>query len=202
MHRKIHHVMGLSIHGSNSSLYVSSALYSSQVPGFTLCLLVINQARPRQFPVMLLISGIGYVVSYFSSKHFTESQVASALGAIAIGVCGHIYSRLYLCTNCGLIIDFMACTVLIHAIDFRAFTASLPAIFVQVPSGLAAQAGINIATSVANNTNSSNDVAAQTSSLSFGFQMIQTSIAISVGLFASALLVYPFAHKRSGFFSF
>jgi uncharacterized membrane protein YjjB (DUF3815 family) len=84
----------------------------------------------------------------------------------------------------------------------RAFTASLPAVFVQVPSGLAAQAGIQIATTVANNTGSANDTSIQVSSLSFGFQMIQISIAIAVGLFASALLVYPFARKRSGFFSF
>lgn len=54
-----------------------------------------RQARPKQFPVMILISGIGYVVTYFSSLHFKESQVASALGAFAIGVCGHVYSRLY-----------------------------------------------------------------------------------------------------------
>ena len=71
-----------------------------------------------------------------------------------------------------------------------------------MPSALAAQAGIQIATTVANGTNSSNDPTLQASSLSFGFQMIQISIAIAVGLFASALLVYPFARKRSAFFSF
>jgi uncharacterized membrane protein YjjB (DUF3815 family) len=71
-----------------------------------------------------------------------------------------------------------------------------------VPSGLAAQGAIQIATTVANSSGSSSDESVQTSSLSFGFQMIQISIAIAVGLFASALLVYPFARKRSGFFSF
>ena len=92
------HVEVQSVHGSVSSLYIPSAFYLIyfQVPAFTLCLLVINQARPKQFPVMILISGIGYTVTYFSSRHFEESQVASALGAFAIGVCGHIYSRLYL----------------------------------------------------------------------------------------------------------
>ena len=83
-----------------------------------------------------------------------------------------------------------------------AFTASLPAIFVQVPSGLAAQGAIQIATTIANTTSSSDAETIQTSSLDFGFQMIQISIAIAVGLFASALLVYPFARKKSGFFSF
>ena len=90
------HAEEVSVHGSVSSLYIPRiSNLTSQVPAFTLCLLVINQARPRQFPVMILISGIGYAVSYFSSLHFAESQVASALGAFAIGVCGHIYSRLY-----------------------------------------------------------------------------------------------------------
>jgi uncharacterized membrane protein YjjB (DUF3815 family) len=84
-----------SIRGFGSSLYLLLLRnLTRKVPGFTFCLLVINQARPKQFPVMLLISGIGYVVTYFSSLHFTESQVASALGAFAIGVCGHVYSRL------------------------------------------------------------------------------------------------------------
>jgi uncharacterized membrane protein YjjB (DUF3815 family) len=89
-----------------------------------------------------------------------------------------------------------------HRLNIRVFTASLPAVFVQVPSGLAAQAGIQIATTVANSTDSSSDTSIQASSLSFGFQMIQISIAIAVGLFASAILVYPFARKRSAFFSF
>jgi hypothetical protein len=49
----------------------------------------------------------------------------------------------------------------------------------------------------ANNANSSSDAPIRVSSLSFGFQMIQIGTAISVGLLASALLVYPFAQKRS-----
>jgi hypothetical protein len=86
--------------------------------------------------------------------------------------------------------------------NIRAGVGCFDFINYQVPSGLAAQAGIQIATTVANSTSSSNDTSIQTSSLSFGFQMIQISIAIAVGLFASAILVYPFARKRSAFFSF
>jgi uncharacterized membrane protein YjjB (DUF3815 family) len=78
----------------------------------------------------------------------------------------------------------------------------LPAVFVQLPSGLVAQGGIQLATTIASNSSAVNDAAVQVSSLSFGLQMIQITIAIAVGLFASALLVYPFARKRSAFFSF
>ena len=112
-------VEGRSVPGFGSSLYV---LFCSQltrkVPGFTFCLLVINQARPKQFPVMLLISGIGYVVTYFSSLHFTESQVASALGAFAIGVCGHVYSRwLIPFVQLSLIVVSMDCMIRLWIID-------------------------------------------------------------------------------------
>ena len=93
-------------------------------------------------------------------------------------------------------------TSMVHPLKTRAFAASLPAVFVQVPSGLAAEADIQIATTVTNNTNSSNYTSIQASSLDFGFQTIQISIAIAAGLFASALLVYPFARNRSRFFSF
>lgn len=35
-----------------------------------------------------------------------------------------------------------------------------------------------------------------------GYSMIQVAIGISVGLFLSALVVYPFGKRRSGLFSF
>jgi hypothetical protein len=35
-----------------------------------------------------------------------------------------------------------------------------------------------------------------------GYSMIQVAIGISVGLFLSAILVYPFGKRRSGLFSF
>ena len=35
-----------------------------------------------------------------------------------------------------------------------------------------------------------------------GFSMIQVAIGITVGLFLSALIVYPLGKRRSGLFSF
>jgi uncharacterized membrane protein YjjB (DUF3815 family) len=157
------------------------------VPFFALCLMIVNQARWRQTPIMMLIAVGGYTVNYFSSKKFsTQPQVANALGAFVIGVMGNAYSRIG------------------HGL---AFAAMLPAIFVQVPSGLAAQgsliAGVRAADSLMGNTTATQASTDYDSAiLDVGFSMIQVAIGITVGLFAAALVVYPFGKRRSGLFSF
>ncbi|KAF2425751.1 DUF1212-domain-containing protein [Tothia fuscella] len=94
-----------------------------------------------------------------------------------------------------------------------AAAAMLPAIFVQVPSGLAVSgslvAGITSANQILNNatgttTVSSGDDSITLNSAAFnvGYSVIQVAIGITVGLFLSAVLVYPFGKKRSGLFSF
>ncbi len=103
-----------------------------------------------------------------------------------------------------------------------AAAAMLPAIFVQVPSGLAASgsllSGVTSAdqivrneTLLANGTAINGTVSSTTTTQSgqldnpaFNvlFSVIQVAINISVGLSLSALLVYPFGKRRSGLFSF
>lgn len=177
------------------------------VPGFTLCLCVINQAKWKQVPVMLGISFVGYVVNFFSALKFPSSpQISNTFGALAVGILGNLYSRLR------------------HGV---AAAALLPAIFVQVPSGLAASgsllAGISTADQITNTTAYSNgtskfngtnltstvnvtssSVAADLNTIVFnvGYSMIQIAIGITVGLFLSAIIVYPFGKRRSGLFSF
>ncbi|KAL2008250.1 hypothetical protein VTN00DRAFT_8232 [Thermoascus crustaceus] len=179
------------------------------VLAFTFCLTTINQAKWKQVPMMLIISFAGYVVNYFSMKRFaSNTQVANALGAFVIGVIGNLYSRLR------------------HGL---AAAAILPAIFVQVPSGLAASgslvSGITSADEMTGNqsrysiiTNGTQGfVDAQknfsqhgyTNSEQFsgvvfdiGYGMVQVAIGITVGLFLAALVIYPFGKKRSGLFSF
>ncbi|KAM3076293.1 hypothetical protein ACMFMG_006203 [Clarireedia jacksonii] len=171
------------------------------VPMFTLCLSVINQAKFKQMPVMLSISFAGYVVNFFSAKRFPSSaQISNTLGALAVGVLGNLYSRVR------------------HGV---AAAALLPAIFVQVPSGLAASgsllAGLSTADEITNSTTYANGTAKLngTSSVpvtntddlntivfNVGFSMIQVAIGITVGLFLSALIVYPLGKRRSGLFSF
>ena len=101
-----------------------------------------------------------------------------------------------------------------------AAAAMLPAIFVQVPSGLAASgsllSGVTSAdqitrneTILANGTIVSGTLTTTTESGDLNgtafnvlFSVIQVAINISVGLSLSALLVYPFGKRRSGLFSF
>jgi hypothetical protein len=89
---------------------------------------------------MLVIAFVGYVVNFFSAKKFPSSaQISNTLGALAVGVLGNLYSRVR------------------HGV---AAAALLPAIFVQVPSGLAASgsllAGISSADQITNTTTYAN----------------------------------------------
>lgn len=167
------------------------------VPVFTLSLCVVNQAKWKQMPVMIGISLIGYVVNFFSAQRFTNNvQVADAAGAFAVGIVGNLYSRMY---------------------QGMSAAAILPAIFVLVPSGISASgsliSGIASAnqilyknntgvTTVSNGTQASSSVDVNDTVFNVGYTMIQIAIGLTIGLFISALLVYPFGKKRSGLFSF
>ncbi|KZM21370.1 uncharacterized protein EKO05_0010657 [Ascochyta rabiei] len=96
-----------------------------------------------------------------------------------------------------------------------AAAAMLPAIFVQVPSGLSVQgslvSGLNSADQITRNTTtaatvSAADVTASSTlnsiALNVGFSVVQIAIGITVGLFLAALIVYPLGKRRSGLFSF
>lgn len=164
------------------------------VPLFTLCLLVVNQAHPRQWPVALVIGGAGYVVNYFSSLRFGAAQVSNALGAFVIGCLGNLWSRVF------------------HRL---AFTAVLPSIWVQVPSGIASTSslvsGLSLASSIINGTGNATYGSATIGtsagdSLAFGYAMIQIAIGITIGLAASAIIIYvPVCtgrRKNTGMFTF
>ncbi|KAL8688899.1 MAG: hypothetical protein Q9218_005305, partial [Villophora microphyllina] len=157
------------------------------VPPFTLCLIIINQGKLKQMPAMIVIAFAGYVVNHFSAQRFaSNAQIANTLGALAVGVMGNLYSRLR------------------HGV---AAAALLPAIFVQVPSGLAASgslvSGVTSADQITNRTGdagittvSNGTQAAESSNINsmvfnVGYSMVQVSIGITVGLFLSALVVYP-----------
>ena len=168
---------------------------------FTLCLIIINQGRFKQMPMMLGVAFAGYLVNHFSANRFSSNaQIANALGALAIGIIGNLYSRL--CKG-------------------FAAAALIPAIFVQVPSGLAAGgsliSGLSSANQLTNQTVNgtatngtalvgngtlTSSVSVNSDVLNVAYSMIQIAIGITVGLFMSALLVYPFGKRRSGLFSF
>lgn len=156
------------------------------VPMFALCLGLINQAHWRQTPTMIIIAATGYVGTYFAGIHFSEvTEFTACIGAFIVGILGNLYSRIW---------------------KGMAVSAMLPAIFVQVPLGIASKgsliSGIQTADHITqkNGTQTTNamDLAG---SLSFGATMVEVAIGISVGLFAAALIVYPFGKKRTGLFS-
>ncbi|EXJ93469.1 hypothetical protein A1O1_01861 [Capronia coronata CBS 617.96] len=174
------------------------------VPIFAMCLAIINQAKWRQVPVMTLIACGGYQATYWISTQTANNvQVANAIGAFVIGCMANLYSRFF------------------HGL---AAAAMLPAIFVQVPSGLAASgslvAGVTSANQITGNATgvdvigngtagfldaqngSSNSTAYSGTIFNVGYGMVQLAIGISVGLYLSALVVYPIGKRRSGIFSF
>ncbi|KAL4925000.1 threonine/serine exporter family protein [Aspergillus undulatus] len=159
------------------------------VPLFVIFVAIINQAKFKQLPAMILIALSGYITNYFSTlKLGSNSEVANTVGAFTIGLLGNLYSRVW---------------------RGHAAAAILPAIFVLVPSGLASSgsliAGLNYADSVREGikTGNTNNIASQDTSIaSLGFGMVQIAIGITVGLFVSALVVYPFGKRRSGLFNF
>ncbi|KAH8734222.1 hypothetical protein BGZ61DRAFT_411474 [Ilyonectria robusta] len=163
------------------------------VPLFVICISILYQAKWRQMPVMVLIASAGYIVNYFSSIKFAASpQISNTFGALAVGVLANLYSRIR------------------HGV---AAATLIPAIFTQVPGGLASTGGLLTGLQTANmltNSSSSDNsttTTAETESLNtvvfdVAASMIQIAIGIAVGLFISALLVYPLGKRRSGLFSF
>lgn len=221
---------------------------------FTLCLCVLNQAKWKQMPVMLVISICGYCASSFSSAYFRgNTQVSNTLGALTIGVLANLYARVGRHVE-NFCLDLWELKIQPRYFQRRknkdrgmymlgpygdsesgesnaaaqkppqphrarqvgyglAAAAMLPAIFVQVPGGIASGgslfSGVQSADQITgNSTVVSTDPVAQSSDALHGiafsvlFTVIQVAIGISVGLSLSALIVYPLGKRRSGLFSF
>ncbi|KAK1585084.1 uncharacterized protein LY79DRAFT_519584 [Colletotrichum navitas] len=252
------------------------------VPAFTLCLCIINQAKWKQTPVMVLISLAGFLVNSYSSDFFVgNAQISNMLGALTVGLLANLYSRLGRHAH-NYLLDFLDWWDLKVAPRFvsasrrrnerprpdmyqmsgqtgaragaegvhtpggntpetapsspvverfsekdkaqgivperqrtvgygLAAAAMLPAIFVQVPSGLAAGgsllAGVTSADQITNNNGTATpppSTASEFNNSAFAvlLSVIQVAIGITVGLFLSALIVYPLGKRRSGLLSF
>jgi uncharacterized membrane protein YjjP (DUF1212 family) len=253
-------IYGMMDHNASSSTTCATSMPGHWlfffVPGFTMCLIIINQAKWKQAPVMLIISFAGYVVNYFCSKRFSgNTQVSQTLGALTIGVMANLYARLGRYAD-NFFIRIWETVILplyqrtwdrIHHVEAplrrlasleegsiekrkdkephkarrervgygMAAAAMLPAIFVQVPSGLAVSgslvSGITSANEIVSNVtgttvvSSASDLSAiNSAAFNVGYSVIQVAIGITVGLFLSAVIVYPFGkgRSRSGLFSF
>ncbi|KAF3902486.1 hypothetical protein ABW21_db0203127 [Orbilia brochopaga] len=164
------------------------------VPLFTFFVLLANQARWKQAPAMIIISLLGYTVNYFSADRFPNTpQVANGLAALTVGVLGNLYSRV------------------VHQ---AAFTAMVPAILLQVQSGIASSgtlmSGLSVAMTIVKgqkavptDTGTGNFVTdGGAGELALG--LVAISVAISFGLFLSSVIVYPLGKgkKSSAIFAF
>lgn len=154
---------------------------------FCLFAALTNQSKLKQLPVTVGMGVCGYVANYFSTTKLGPNQVANTVGAFTIGILANLYSRIW------------------HG---HAAATIIPGIFALVPSGLASTgsiiSGLNFSESITHNSTapSTNLQSGGSNSLTaLGYAMIQTAIGISVGLFMSALIVYPHGKKRSAIFS-
>lgn len=147
-----------------------------------------SQAKVKQTPIMIILGMCAYVTNYFCTKRLGSSMgLANTVGAFTIGVLANLYSRLW------------------HG---HAATAIVPGIFTIVSSGLASTgsiiSGLAYADAVLHHDIQSLNSGAQwrNSISGLGIGMVQVAIGLTVGLFMSALVVYPFGKTRSALFSF
>ncbi|GJJ70640.1 hypothetical protein EMPS_02990 [Entomortierella parvispora] len=118
-------------------------------------------ATPKQWPVMVVCSSVGYAVSEFSGMYWPHSlHIAAAVSAFVVGLLGNIYERLT------------------HEL---AFVPILGAILLIVPGGMGVRSSLLL---LDQSGNASQGTA-------FALQMILVGLGIAVGLFASTLVVYP-----------
>jgi uncharacterized membrane protein YjjP (DUF1212 family) len=249
-------VIGFSLCLMVSRVTPPPTLHALQVPILT-SVKVINQAKWKQVPAMMMIALIGYVVNFHSSQYFKgNAQVSNTLGALAIGIAANIQARFGRHVE-NWSLDLWENSLRPRWVRLRkrwyrrmhgahkeakyeratthsrsssvasepyvpyqrkigyglAAAAMLPAIFVQVPSGLSVQgsliSGITSADQIVHNTTGTTTISddavggtINSVALNVGFSVIQIAIGITVGLFLAALFVYPLGKRRSGLFSF
>ncbi|ERT01068.1 uncharacterized protein SPSK_06975 [Sporothrix schenckii 1099-18] len=95
--------IGTAVYGAIDSTAVSTTnctdslsrpWYFLFVPFFTICLCIINQAKWRQMPIMVLISLGGFAVTSYASSYFSNNaQIPNSLGALCIGILANVYAR-------------------------------------------------------------------------------------------------------------
>ncbi|KAF9177824.1 hypothetical protein BGZ50_008320 [Haplosporangium sp. Z 11] len=129
-------------------------------------------ALPRQWPVMVICSSVGYAVSECTALYWPHSlHIAATVSAFVVGLLGNIYERLT------------------HEL---AFVPILGAILLIVPGGMGVRSSLLLLDQAGN--------AAQ--GTAFALQMIVVALGIAVGLFASTLVVYPLGKKRNALLTF
>ena len=179
------------------------------VPGYATLLSLRNQAKAtrKEFPVMILIAICGWLVSNFamiadnvnsdcmgkSDGHCPVPEVLkdhtylySAMGSFTVGILSNIYGRFF---------------------DGRSFVVSVPGILYQLPTGMTgAPDQANLWNFASQSQSSGNAQSSEvTSGLQIGAQLLNISLGIAIGLFASSLLMFFLGGRKvrgGGMFSF
>ncbi|KAG8169754.1 hypothetical protein KVR01_000499 [Diaporthe batatas] len=188
------------------------------VPFFSVQVSIISGAKYRQIPAMVFISFMGYLVNFLSVDVFHGSfTIAHTLGGFMIGLLGNLYSKFgwqveHIIYDRGFSRGNNAgrrrSRISLGASQGFALAAAgmVPAMIVQVPSGLAntgiVAAGLQTADAIVRNTTANNMAfplgELQLDAMPILLQVIQIGISIAMGLSLAALMLYPLAKKRSG----
>ena len=140
---------------------------------FTACMVVINRGTFKQMPGMVFIAVAGSVINQYVTVHTTR-PIGFTVAAFTIGILGRIF-------------------VQIVGGTFASIT--LPALWVQVPSGLAANGSLvdsgNASFTIANATGlaplANNKMDIDLTVFEVAFTMFQCTIGLSIGLLLSNL---------------
>ncbi|WWC95229.1 hypothetical protein V866_002087 [Kwoniella sp. B9012] len=160
------------------------------VPIFAFSLAVWFRAdwRSKDILVMVAVACAGYVVNFFLSQQIDQTNVVSAVSAFTLGILGNLYSRLG---------------------GGSAFPSMVVGILLIVPNAIAAAGGLS--SSGSNGDSSSGSSASSSTGSSsqdinaaviVSIRMVQVGIGLAIGLFAAALVIYPFGKKRRYIFSY
>ncbi|KAF9104223.1 hypothetical protein BGX27_010191 [Mortierella sp. AM989] len=129
-------------------------------------------ASPRQWPVMVICSSVGYAVSELAGLYWPHSaHIAAAVSAFVVGLLGNIYERIT------------------HEL---AFVPILGAILLIVPGGMGVRSTLLLLDESGNSGQGT----------LFALHMILVALGIAVGLFASTLVVYPLGKRRNALLTF
>ncbi|KAK9703856.1 pheromone-regulated protein prm10 [Basidiobolus ranarum] len=128
----------------------------------------------RQWPPILTLSIVGFVVSYFTSGPL-GAQVSAAISAFVVAFLGNVYSRIT------------------HRFGFAAV---LSGTMLLVPGSMGVKGFLALFTDEKDRTDDNSGGA------TLAFQMIVVALSIAVGLFVASLLVYPFGKRRTAMMMF
>ncbi|KAH9942926.1 hypothetical protein B0H21DRAFT_823762 [Amylocystis lapponica] len=141
------------------------------VPVYSTCSSLSNlqSVRSVQLPVMVVFSCAAYAANKGANVLISDRpDIVSAFGALVIGLCGNIYSRV---------------------VGGTAFTSMVTGVLFLVPSAIGNGGGL-----IQNYKSSS---AQYSNSFDLGIRMIQVAIGVTIGLFVAQIMVYALGRRKN-----